>query len=271
MRVSSNVTVPHRGDELPLWPPLIATTGAGGRSEPHMHHGMHLVLAKEGELAIRVGKERAFRRSAGILTAPDVAHELDASGVDMLLVFLDPESLAGTALREVIAGPLRLLSSKERDALLVDASPNDVMRASGVTWASRAVKTLGGRLAARSPLHPRVRRLLGVLREMPADGDMSLEALADTVGLSQGRLMHVFTESIGVPLRPYLAWLKLQRAAGAIAAGARLVDAAHAAGFADAGHMSRTFRRMLGTSPSALRAASRQPVDSRRQASEAAT
>ncbi len=88
---------------------------------------------------------------------------------------------------------------------------------------------------------------------MPADGDKSLNALASAVGLSPGRLMHAFTTSIGVPIRPYLAWLKLQRAAAAITTGTPLSQAAHAAGFADAAHMSRTFRRMFGISPSLLR------------------
>jgi AraC-like DNA-binding protein len=35
---------------------------------------------------------------------------------------------------------------------------------------------------------------------------------------------------------------------------ASLTDAARAAGFADAAHMTRTFRRMLGISPSSLAA-----------------
>jgi AraC-like DNA-binding protein len=55
-------------------------------------------------------------------------------------------------------------------------------------------------------------------------------------------------------LRPYIAWLRLQRAAAAIAAGMPLAHAATEAGFADAAHMSRSFRRMLGISPSSLRA-----------------
>ena len=65
--------------------------------------------------------------------------------------------------------------------------------------------------------------------------------------------MHAFTDSVGIPLRPYLQWLKLQRAAAAIAAGKPLAEAAHAAGFSDAAHMTRTFRKTLGTTPSALR------------------
>jgi AraC-like DNA-binding protein len=67
--------------------------------------------------------------------------------------------------------------------------------------------------------------------------------------------MHAFEESIGLPIRPYLLWLKLQRAGAAIAGGAGLSAAAHAAGFADSAHMTRTFRRMLGAAPSEIRRA----------------
>jgi AraC-like DNA-binding protein len=65
--------------------------------------------------------------------------------------------------------------------------------------------------------------------------------------------MHVFTESVGIPLRPYLAWLRVQRSACAMLAGASVTEAAHVAGFADAAHMTRTFKRRLGFPPSALR------------------
>ena len=57
---------------------------------------------------------------------------------------------------------------------------------------------------------------------------------------------------VGLPLRRYLLWLRLQDAVQAIAAGAPLTDAAHAAGFADSAHLSRTFRRMFGITPSDL-------------------
>jgi AraC-like DNA-binding protein len=106
--------------------------------------------------------------------------------------------------------------------------------------------------ARRPPLHPRVRRVLRHLRALPPDADVSLDALAEVAGLSPGRLMHAFTESVGIPLRPYLAWLRLQRAAGEVVTGASLSAAAASAGFSDAAHMSRTFRRMLGMSPSML-------------------
>src|SRR5690606_10289226 len=115
------------------------------------------------------------------------------------------------------------------------------------------VEVLGGERVRVGVVHPRVRKLLRALRELPPDADLSLEAFARDVGLSPSRLMHVFTESLGIPLRPYLAWVRLQRAAAAIVSGVPLAQAALAAGFADSAHMSRAFRSMLGLPPSALR------------------
>ena len=99
-----------------------------------------------------------------------------------------------------------------------------------------------------------MRALLSLLRNGGINDATSLEVLAGAVGLSPSRLMHVFTSSVGIPLRPYLAWLRVQRAAIEIVSGNSLTEAAITAGFSDAAHMSRTFRRMLGIPPSLLRA-----------------
>ena len=233
-----------RPGELPLWPPLLATRGPGSKSGRHAHHAMHFALALGGSLRARAGGP--WMEAAGVLTAPDLPHELDARGTEVLLVFLDPESELGAALAPE---GLRVISAPERALLVEDAEPRALV-ASGA-WADRALRALGGRAPAqRRRVHPRVRKLL---RLLPASEAPTLERLAAAVGLSPGRLMHVFTGSIGIPLRPYLAWLKLQRAAAAIVSGSPLADAAHAAGFADAAHMTRTFRRMFGVTPSQLR------------------
>jgi AraC-like DNA-binding protein len=106
-------------------------------------------------------------------------------------------------------------------------------------------------------MHPLVRRLLTELRDDPLEHELALEQLAERVGLSPSRLMHVFTESVGIPIRPYLRWLRVQRAATAIVTGVPLATAAIEAGFSDAAHMSRTFKQMFGLTPSALQRRSR--------------
>ena len=244
--LAQNANIP-----LPLWPPLLATRGPGARSEKHAHHSMHFVIACDGTLAVSAGDDKRWRRAAGVLTAPDVPHAIDASGTESLLVFLDPESEVGLALRRTLRGPARLLSADQRNALAA-AAAEQIMSGEGVDWCGRAVMTLGGPKAERRWLHPRVRKLLRYLRAQPVGSDLSLPTLAAAVDLSPSRLMHVFTESVGIPLRPYLLWVKFQRAAALIVSGVPLSETAHAAGFSDGAHMSRTFRTMFGIPPSRL-------------------
>jgi AraC-like DNA-binding protein len=245
---------------LPAWPPLLATRGIGGLSSGHAHHAMHVVLALEGSIRVRSGARGPWAPCAGVLTAPDVPHAIDARERDTLLVFLDPESEIGRTLHASVGGPLRTLSAKERDAL-VDVEPRALMGADGPRWTSLVARTLGAAEARETrQVHPRVRAVLRHLATLDRDGDVSLPALAAVAEISPGRFMHAFTESIGIPLRRYLAWLRLQRAAAAIVGGTPLAEAALAAGFSDAAHMSRTFRAMLGMTPSSLREAVRTPA-----------
>lgn len=236
----------------PPWPPLLATRGSGGKSDGHAHHAMHVVLACQGTLRLSVEGETI--EAPGIVTAPDVPHALDAAGGEILLVFVDPESAVGAALLPALGAPVRALDDAQRTALVVDEA-EALFGPEGLAWTARLVALLAGDRAPapRPALHPRVRKVLRLLRERLPDGDVSLATLAAEVELSPGRLMHAFTTSIGLPLRPYLSWLRLQRAAAAIVSGAPLAQAAATAGFADAAHMSRMFRRMLGMPPSALR------------------
>jgi AraC-like DNA-binding protein len=244
---------PPPGDRpFPLWPPLLATEGAGERSAPHAHHAMHFILGLEGPLRVR--RAGRWTEAPGLLSAPDQAHELDARGTRVRLVFLDPESTGGQTLQQRIADGLRLLSEDECAKLLLPAtSPLQLMQREGAAWLERAAVALGSSEAPPRRLHPGVRRALKHLQGADVV-DHSLPALAGIAGLSEGRFMHAFTESIGIPIRPYLAWLKLQRAAAAIATGSPLTDAAFGAGFSDAAHMTRSFKRMLGLKPTELQA-----------------
>jgi AraC-like DNA-binding protein len=237
------------------WPPMLAVRGPGMCRALHKHHAMHFVLAVDSELRVRTTNRGRWTTAAGVLTAPDVPHAIDACGGDQVVIFFDPESDVGAALRPALSGPVRLTSSAERAALVRGVEdPRLFASADAHEWAHRVTETLGLPLRELRPvLHPAVRELLERLRRSGVEDDTSLEGLAGAVGLSSSRLMHVFTESIGIPLRPYLAWLRVQRSACAILAGASVTEAAHIAGFADSPHMSRTFKRRLGFPPSALR------------------
>jgi AraC-like DNA-binding protein len=184
---------------------------------------------------------------------PDVPHAIDARGLEVVLLFIEPESEIGARLRAGLKErPVHEFSLSEERTLRDGLPSAGSLDSSTVdAWMRRALAASPQHSAP--PMHPRVRRVIRRLRtgELPFE-KLSLERLAEVAGLSPSRFMHAFTESIGVPVRPYLLWLRLQLAAGEIASGARIGEAAHRAGFSDAAHLSRTFRRMFGTPASAL-------------------
>jgi AraC-like DNA-binding protein len=249
------MSIASDGLHLKAWPAVLATRGPGTTQPVHSHHAMHFVLALDGELRVRTASRGRWSTAAGVLTPPDALHAVDARGAEILVIFIDPESDAAAVFQPALEGSVRIVTSAERAELVLQADTRSFELAGADEWVRRAARTLGLRPKdAQRVVHPGVRRLLTRLQSTGVEDDVSLDGLAHAVGLSPSRLMHAFTDSIGIPLRPYLSWLRVQRAACAILSGASLADAAQEAGFADAAHMSRTFTRKLGVAPSALRA-----------------
>jgi len=229
-----------------VWPAAMIVWGPGYRSAAHGHHCVQLVMALRGTLQVRGKPSERWRRCGAVLVRPDAIHEVDARGGGVLIGFVDAESELGAALHERVDDDLSVVSSRQvaRWRQTLGPAPSE---ATVARWVSADLL----RRRAVVMIHPRVRRALRYLRaRIGTSDDLSLDALAAVAKLSPSRFMHAFTESLGVPLRPYIRWLRLQRAASNLMDGATISQAAHRAGFADAAHLTRTFRRMLGTTPS---------------------
>lgn len=84
------------------------------------------------------------------------------------------------------------------------------------------------------------------------DQTVSLPEVAKAANLSPGRFRHLFVEQTGMPLRTYVLWRRLLHVWTLLRHGETLSSAAHAAGFADSAHLSRTSRTMFGLPPSVL-------------------
>jgi len=64
--------------------------------------------------------------------------------------------------------------------------------------------------------------------------------------LSRTRFAHVFRDQVGLPFSRYMLWRKLTRAMVTVASERTIAAAAHAADFADAAHLTRTFSQIVG-------------------------
>jgi len=230
---------------LAVWPAAMIVWGPGFRSVPHRHHCVQLIMTLRGSMRARGGPGERWRQCGAALVRPDAVHEFDARGKTVVIGFIDAEGETGAALSDRIASEVAYVPVQEvaRWRAMLGPTPNH----------ERVERWVTGCLLERrgvTAIHPRVQRVLDHLRQRRGSlGGTSLKTLAGVAGLSQSRFMHVFTESVGVPVRPYILWLRLQRAACDLIHGASVTGAAHAAGFSDAAHLTRTFRRMLGTTP----------------------
>jgi hypothetical protein len=163
---------------------MLAVRGPGMCRALHTHHAMHFVLAVDGELRVRTTNRGRWTTAAGVLTAPDIPHAIDACGGDQVVIFFDRESDVGGALRPALSGPVRLTSRAERAELVrgVD-DPQSFASADAYQWARCVAETLGLPLRESRPvLHAAVRALLERLRKSGVEDDTSLEGLAGAVG-----------------------------------------------------------------------------------------
>lgn len=232
-----------------FWPAALIVWGPGLAPGRHAHSCIQLSLAITGTLRIREHMRSPWRRCRALVVKANAEHETDATGSFVLHGFIAVESPLGAAVTTHRHSDTAIVSKLEAAQWLRTlADPKTLDSGRVERWISTLMRD-----GVPSPTDPRVDRVIAMLQRHTLDThSTSLAQLSRVAGLSPSRFAHLFTESTGIPLRPYLRWLRLQRAARELMSGSTVTQAAHVASFADAAHLTRTFRRMLGIAPSAL-------------------
>lgn len=217
----------------------------------HAHHAFQLTFAAGGTVGIRTAE--GLVPGPIILIAPDVPHAIGPTG-RIALLFVEPESSVGAGLRRLLQGKpvARLPELPENEGEL--ARIWDRPRASDAALVQLGRSLLDGVLGRVERDHGFDLRIGRVLAQLDRDGQSDLTAAeaASVACLSESRFSHLFVEQVGLPFRTFLLWRRLMRSVEQVAAGQSLTEAAHAAGFADSAHFSRTFQRMFGLPAAAL-------------------
>lgn len=217
----------------------------------HAHHAFQLMRTLSGPLAVSHGPAGAEQTVTGpaLAIAPDMPHATAGMTEMAVLLYVEPESRRGRALLSAIPrGTCRV--APELLALQVGDPVATSLAAAGLMDEVLAAFGAATTDAAR-PLRPAVRHALRLLDEgLTEPRPPAIDEVATAVGLSASRLSHLLADEVGLGFRQYILWRRLERSGRSLATGASVTEAAHAAGFADAAHMSRTFRRMFGVAPS---------------------
>jgi AraC-like DNA-binding protein len=231
---------------------FLLTARAQGIVPSHAHHAIQIVIALDGFVAI-CGKDDGWRESRGLVVRPDAEHSFDCNGALGVMVFVDPESSEGAWLSASLRQDITIVPDTRLDSTVPELrtfaeQPDDTDVAALIRG---CVHGLRPGLAPTRRFDSRVSKVLDAIR---ASDDLrrSLDKAADLACLSPTRFAHLFKDQVGLPFSRYMLWRKLTRAMVAIASERTIAAAAHAADFADAAHLTRTFYQMVGMAPSAL-------------------
>ncbi|HEV7843023.1 MAG TPA: helix-turn-helix domain-containing protein [Pyrinomonadaceae bacterium] len=221
----------------------------------HALHNYKIYIAVYGDFDLHLTGGRAFRSCTAVVIAPDRPHRIISRGVMCAAFYLVPETAEGRRVsrffagKEVFAPPSKVLAAilpPLRNYLEYGCSveeANDVSNYlfNNLTPNGDAGVTLDGRvIRALEHLDSRMGHYVRITE------------VANEVALSLSRLEHLFKEQVGISISRYRLWSRTRAALMLMATRMPLTRVALEAGFSDSAHLSRTFRQMIGISPSTL-------------------
>jgi AraC-like DNA-binding protein len=209
------------------------STSTATASSPHAQHGHALFVGLDRDVTITTAA--GVLRGRVVLVPAGVRNAVDSPGRTIGICY-DPER-SPIAARDASVLDARLLAAPAGDHL---ADPD-------------ALVAVAGELHRRIAAQPRVldRRVAAAVEVLRTPGLDHRRELAH-LPVSRAHLRALFARDIGTPIPTYARWRRLLDAL-AVFGGSNATVAAHAAGFADLAHFSRTCRDMLGYSPTTLR------------------
>lgn len=226
-----------------------------GTTDTHAHHAIQISLALDGTFRLKTPGDPAWPTYTAALVPSHQPHALSTSSAVTATTFVEPEAYEGRILLERYGGsgvvPLPEALAAEAIGVLKTAYAQGLHEERLVGAAREAVRLLTAGARPRVVVDPRIEQAIALVRAR-IGGPVSQEEVAAAVFLSPSRFRHLFVEETGMAFRPYVLWLRLHKALECYTAGETLTSAAHAAGFSDLAHLSRTFRRMFGITPAAL-------------------
>ena len=231
--------------------------GTAGEIPAHAHQAIQICFLFEGRIRLRASAADAWADYDLGLVPSQQPHSMHGGEVHFgATIFVEPETREGRILTEryLKDGRIADIDRAPAGAVLAElraAALEQRGRAAIVELARRTVQALTQSAEPSAASDERILRAVKYVNEHLAE-PLSLEQVAKVAFLSPSRFRHLFVEQTGIGLREYVLWRRLIHVWERRMQGESLSEAAHAAGFADSAHLSRTSRSMMGLPPSLL-------------------
>jgi len=219
--------------------------GKSIETERHRHHALEFIFGIEQPFNF-VSDEDILNDIHGVVVHPNCPHQFIGSDVPYLFIFLEPELLQVNQIKNYYNLTSQKIVTFSR--LSTFPIPEKVIDFS-FFWEVLKIPIAHAGIAE---IDSRIKDVVELIKSSLEQGQISSDALAKSVFLSESRFSHLFKEQIGIPVRKYILWCRIQEALKELLRGSNFTKSAYAAGFSDSAHFSRTFLEMFGVSPSSV-------------------
>jgi len=228
--------------------------GAFADNVPHRHFALQVSIALEGALKISHGE--VMEAFSSCLIQSNVPHQFSGAGYH-LTILVNPVSSVGHYLAGLAGEQEEMvdftnawsLELKQAGLAYVNGALSGEELVAGIRQEFEKLKC---RCAGNNHFaDERISKAINYL-EQHAQATVPLETIAAVCFLSPSRFLHLFKEKTGISYRRMQLWNKTVQAFRLAATGQNLTQVAHACGFTDSAHLSRTFKETFGLSPKAL-------------------
>jgi AraC-like DNA-binding protein len=230
--------------------------GTSGVFPVHAHQAIQICFLFDGPIQLRPEDDAPWIDYGLAVVRSRQRHGMKGSGLHHgAVIFVEPETREGRVLTECHAGEgiaavdralIATVLPRLRAAVLERRGRQEIVEA-----ARRIVQALTRDTEPSVISDERIVRAVAYINANLSQS-LTLDRVAAVAHLSPSRFRHLFAEQTGTGLRPYILWRRFVSVWEHTMRGESLSTAAHAAGFADSAHLSRTCRRMMGIPPSLL-------------------
>ncbi len=242
-------------NHLIIWKESSLFIGSNNTSiSSHQHPMIQLIVSINDSFLWKDVHGNWIKKNA-LLVAPNRQHECNASGKELLIIGIDPESIFGQFVLNYYLAAEPLIDFPLANIKNFDIS-HSIRDIEDSNWGQLydRVKSLFKFNLAELPIKNRDQRIKNVLDYIAnnIDTKITTELLMNVSYLSESRLLHLFKQEMGLPIRNYILWHRLQLAFKELSNGHSLTKVGYLTGFSDQSHLTRTFVKTIGATPSAL-------------------
>ncbi|MBL8021485.1 MAG: helix-turn-helix transcriptional regulator [Leptospirales bacterium] len=217
----------------------------------HSHPTEAICAGVDAKIKIRGQGVSDWRETQTAFLPSHCEHEIQIpEGRFASLLFEPGGGLSETVKRQVYEG------GRESTRIVCDPPPGDLFLEflkslepdSSSEYQEAAFDSFLGRIKPTPAIDARIVHVAEQILKNPVPA-MSIDSLANSIGMSVSWLVHAFSDSYNLPIRKYRNYVRLKAVANLLNSGESLAAAAVGAGFYDQAHFNNTFRELFGLQP----------------------